>query len=76
MGKATLEYTLPDEESEFRAALQGMSAKLVLWSFDTYLRNRLKYCDDSMTQETHDALQAARDELRSMCEEHHVSLDE
>ena len=76
MARAQLTYNLPEEASDFHNALQGTACKLVLWSFDTYLRNRLKYGDDSLTQEAYDALQAARDELRSMCEEHRVSLDE
>ena len=54
--------------------MQGQAARLALWSFDQYLRNRLKYED--LPDGVHDALQAARDELRGMLEEHHVSLDE
>lgn len=74
MARAILIYRLPEEEGDFRAALQGRDAKLALWSFDQYLRNRLKYED--LPDGVHDALQAARDELRSMLGEHHVSLDE
>lgn len=74
MARATLSYTLPEEEVDFRAAMQGRDAQLTLGSFDMYLRNRIKYGD--LPDAVHEALQAARDELRGMCEEHRVSLDD
>lgn len=74
MARATLSYTLPEEEGDFRAAMQGRDAQLVLSSFDMYLRNRIKHGD--LPDAVHEALQAARDELRGMCEEHRVSLDD
>ena len=74
MARATLSYTLPEEESDFKAALQGRDAKLCLWQFLMYLRNRVKHGE--LPPEVHDALQAARDELQSMMQEHGVSLDD
>lgn len=74
MARAVLVYRLPEEESDFRAAVHGRDAKLVLWSFDMYLRNRLKHGE--LPMDVHEALQQARDELRSMLAEHGVSLDD
>ena len=74
MARAVLVYRLPEEESDFRSAMQGRDAKLVLWSFEMYLRNRLKY--EPLSKTVYAELQAARDELRSMLEEHSVSLDD
>lgn len=74
MAKAHLTFTLPEEQSDFDNALQGTACKLVLWSVDVYLRNRLKY--EELRPSARRALQDARDELRAMCDEHRVSLDE
>ena len=65
---------LPDEAEEFSAAMQGGRARLALWSFDQYLRNRLKY--EQLEPAVHDALEHARAELHSMLAEHRVTLDE
>jgi hypothetical protein len=54
--------------------VQGSRARLVLWSFDQYLRNRVKY--EQLEPAVHDALEHARAELHSMLAEHRVTLDE
>ena len=64
---------LPEEAEEFSAAMQGSRARLVLWSFDQYLRNRVKH--EELEPAVHDALEQARAELHSMLAEHSVSLD-
>ena len=43
MPRAILVYRLPDEEVEFRAALQGTAAKSCLWEIDQRLRSLLKH---------------------------------
>ena len=40
---ATLRFSLPDEESEFRTATQGRAAKSTLWDIDQRLRSLLKH---------------------------------
>ncbi len=74
MARATLSFVLPDEAEEFSAALQGGRARLALWSFDQYLRNRVKH--EELEPAVHDALEHARAELHSMLAEHRVTLDE
>jgi hypothetical protein len=41
--KAVLEFTLPDEETEFMEAVNGGMFKHVLWQLDQKLRSKLKY---------------------------------
>ena len=41
--RATLTFTLPDEEAEHRAAIQGGEAKRVLWDIDQRCRAVLKH---------------------------------
>ena len=40
---ATLTFSLPDEEYEFKAAQQGREAKSILWDIDQRLRSLLKH---------------------------------
>jgi hypothetical protein len=43
--KATLTYTLPDEQAEFDAARLGREALSALWEIDQRCRDRLKHGD-------------------------------
>ena len=43
--KATLEFNLPEDSSEFEIAAGSMNWALVVWDLDSFLRNRIKYDD-------------------------------
>lgn len=58
---ATLEFDLPEEEVEFRAAVQGSQAKARLWDIDQRCRSLIKYNDAA----SDDAIRLA-EEIRSM----------
>lgn len=60
---ATLRYRLPDEEVEFRAALQGAAAKSCLWEIDQRCRSLLKHGDPS------DETARLAEEIRGMIRE-------
>lgn len=60
--KAILSFSLPDETSEHRAALQGSEAKRVLWDIDQRCRSLIKHGDPS--KETADLAQEIRDMIR------------
>lgn len=45
--KATLTYTLPDEQAEYDAARTGAEARRVLWDIDQRLRSLCKHGDPS-----------------------------
>jgi len=74
LARATLTFHIPEEADEFRCALHGGTYKSALWSFDQYLRNRVKH--EQLEPAVYDALQHARTELHSMLSEHGVTLDE
>lgn len=59
--KATLTFSLPDEQEEFDAALDGMSWKIVVSEISEYLRRELKYKE--LSDEQRDCLEKARDTL-------------
>ena len=57
---ATLTFTLPDEEVEHRAALQGLAAKSALWEIDQRCRALMKY------ETVPEAVEDLAREIRSM----------
>jgi len=73
--KAILEFELPDDEQYFEVAAKGKDLYLVLWEMDQYLRAKLKYGDDTMSDETYKALEDARDHLRNLMDEHGVNYE-
>lgn len=63
--KAILEFDLHEENLEFETAVDGHKWAIVCWEMDQYLRAQTKYAPDTQTQEVYDALESAREELRS-----------
>ena len=43
--RASLNFRLPEDSSEFNAAICGGRALAVLWQIDQHLRSKLKYGD-------------------------------
>jgi hypothetical protein len=56
--KATLTFTLPDEQPEYDAARLGRSALATLWDIDQHCRSLLKHGDPS--EETASLAEAIR----------------
>jgi len=48
--KAILEFNLPDDQSDFKKAVDGYKWALIAWDMDQYLRARMKY-EDSISDE-------------------------
>jgi hypothetical protein len=71
--KASLVYSLPEEESDFRNALEGRDMRLVLWDLDQWLRAKVKYAMLPAAEEN--AMQETRDELHRLLDEYHVRID-
>lgn len=65
--KATLEYSLPEEENEHRDALNGTDWKLVVRNIDNMLRNALKHGHNLASADA--ALQSIRDVLQEELEQ-------
>lgn len=57
---ATLRFSLPDEEHEFKTAQQGQAAKTALWHIDQHCRSLLKHGDPT------DAEARLAEEIRGM----------
>lgn len=70
--KARLTFTLPEEESEFRLALDGGRYKRVVQELDEFLRVQLKYSDmPECEREAHEKL---RNKLYKLLEQHGLDL--
>ena len=72
--KATLEFNLPEEESNFRQAIDGHKWKYVVWQLDEHLRRELKY-NEALPKEAYVALQDTRDTLHRLVNQDNLELD-
>lgn len=71
--KATLTFTLPEEQVEFDTAIQASAAKSMLWDFAQQLRSWRKYHNDFTSGS--DALDKIREEFYKLLNEHRVEID-
>ena len=62
--KAILEFNLPEDKEEFDVASRGMDWALLAWDMDQFIRNKIKYEQDS-----DGVLQLVRDKLNCLMEE-------
>ena len=67
---AILRFRLPEEQTEFTAALQGADAKSALWQVDQYCRGVLKHGEPSAETRRH------LEEIREMLRERPGLLDD
>jgi hypothetical protein len=68
--KATLSYTLPDEDREFRLAVQGADAVQLLCEIEQRCRSVIKH-----EHEPHDDRIRLAEEIRRMIHESRVDVD-
>lgn len=67
MPKVTLEFNLPEEQTEFDDARKGTRTSIILFDMDNYLRSKLKYSE--LTEEQAEIYQEVRDMLTSLINE-------
>lgn len=72
--KATLEFNLPEEEDEYKCAMNGRAYRAVLIEMDEMLRRRLKYED--LPEAISETIQLIRDNLYEYLEANDVGLHE
>lgn len=70
--RATMSFSLPEEEAEHRAAMQGMDYKNAIEEFDQFLRATIKHAGLPVDQES--ALRDARTRLLNILDEYGVTL--
>jgi hypothetical protein len=72
---ATLRYTLPDEEYEHQAAMEGQKARCVLHDLAEAIRSRLKFGFDGAIKTPEQAYEDIRAVLYDACDGQSISLD-
>ena len=75
MPVATLTFNLPEEETEFRQAVNASSWQHVCWELDQHLRSAIKYADSETPEAVVNALQLVREYLNEQRIEHSLSWD-
>lgn len=75
MGKITFEFDSIEEAEDVRTALDGYKYKLVIWDFDQYLRNQIKY-NDKLPSEIAEAYEDLREKLREFLNDYRVNIED
>lgn len=73
--KATLEFNLPEDDHEFQMAIGGSKFHSVLWDMDQYLRGKIRYAPDDMSEEVLNTWQHCREQLHEFMASYNVSFD-
>jgi len=72
--KAILEFGLPEDTTEFHAAVNGPDAIAVLAELDNHLRMKAKHADEGTPAVVTAAYEAIRQELTRLLGEYDVSI--
>ena len=70
--KAVLEFDLPEDNSDFQAAINGNNYKNAIWDFDQLLRSEMKYKE--LSDETYKAYKYCREQLRKILAEDNLFI--
>ena len=70
---AVLIFDLNEEQSAYDCAYHGMDWAIVAFDLDQYLRGLLKY--GHKFKDADEALEAVREQLRQLLEEHSVNME-
>jgi hypothetical protein len=71
--KAVLEFDLPEENTDFQAAINGHNYKSSIKDFDELLRSEMKYKE--LSNDTYKAYKYCRDELRKILAEDNLFIE-
>ena len=72
--KAILEYFLPEENSDFQAAINGENYRSAIWQFDQLLRSEMKYKE--LSDDTYKAYEYCRTEFRKILEQDNLFIEQ
>ena len=74
--KAILEFSLPEDNQEFKLATKGSDWWHVCWEMDQWLRQQYKYMPDSeYSKDKYDTYVGIREHLRELMFENGVKFD-
>jgi hypothetical protein len=70
--KLTFDLSDPEDKDRHRRAVNADAVYSVLWEFEQYLRDQVKY----QTEDTRDDTYAIREKFYGVMSEHNITLDE
>ena len=74
--KATLEFNLPEDHTDFELAVNGAKAQSTLWEFDQWLRSQYKYMsDEEYSKDKYETYEKCREKLREIMFENGLKFD-
>jgi hypothetical protein len=71
--KAILEFDLPEDNMEFKAAINGSNYKSAIWEYDQWLRSEMKYGE--LDKKIYEAYDTCRKELRKILEQDNLFIE-
>lgn len=74
--KARLEFNLPDEQNEFTLANNGSNFYCALFEIDNYLRNKIKYECESLSEEELKTYEKIREEVNQIINDYASAFHE
>ena len=72
--KATLKFKLPQDYEEYRMAVDGSTIHHVLYALNQWLRGKIKYPEDDVSEDTYNAYQEIRDKINELTIENNIEL--
>jgi hypothetical protein len=73
--KVTIEFNLPDEQIEYEMHQNTNKYFNVIWEWKQYMRNRLKYNEEHLTENQYLLLAELADAFNEMINDHGCSND-
>ncbi len=73
--KGILKFNLPKETKEFELANSATKLYSALWEMDQWLRSNTKYAPDTMSEDTYNAFQQCREQLRELMNNENINFD-
>lgn len=73
--KATLEFNLPDDQEDFQLVTKAQDLYFVILEMHQYLRAKIKYAPDSMSEETYKEYEDTMEHLVTLVHEHGLNFD-
>lgn len=68
--KVTYEFNLPEDANELEQLQKADKYHSIIWDFKQYLRNRVKYNTDDLTQPEYELLEDLREQFHQMINDH------
>ena len=72
--KAKLTFKLPEDYEDYRMAIDATAYHHILFSIDQWLRGKLKYPEDNVSEDTYNAYQEVRDKIHDLTNESNIEL--